>query len=303
MTWTYSLCCSLVGVLLSSASLRIAGILGHEPKFSEASGNSCGWGSVIGLFVRTKGIHDSLPASSSRCSPRLVELTPSYFSFLKPFSSTLTCNQINIKWLFGVPRICVTTFSGKWTNIFQLQKYVGLNSLMCCDYGCLPFQYLWQKRKRSSHTFMYLSHTYVLCTYTNIFIPMYLHKAQLITLWFPSQLTLSLCPSSLTGPVAMAFQLRTFLHIPLPRYGFKGQVVLPPVAFVPMTLSQTFTLAVSILLPLIAHWTWSWVNGLVLSRLENISFPLSKLNKNKEIKLNTKLCLNNSRAVTWSRKL
>lgn len=66
---------------------------------------------------------------------------------------------------------------------------------------------------------------------------------------------------------------------------------------------QTFALAISILLPLIAHWTWSWVNGLVLSRLEKISFPLSKLNKTKEIKLNTKLCLSNSRAVTWGRKL
>lgn len=68
-------------------------------------------------------------------------------------------------------------------------------------------------------------------------------------------------------------------------------------------LSQSFALAISILLPLIAHWTWSWVNGLVLSRLEKISFPLSKLNKNKEIKLNTEPCLNNSRAVTWGRKL
>lgn len=83
----------------------------------------------------------------------------------------------------------------------------------------------------------------------------------------------------------------------------KEQVVLPPMPFVPMTLSQTFALAISILLPLIAHWTWSWVNGLVLNRLEKISFSLSKLNKNKEIKLNTKLCLNNSRVVTWGRKL
>lgn len=117
------------------------------------------------------------------------------------------------------------------------------------------------------------------------------------------QLPLVLCLFPFPVPLAMAFQLRTFLHVPLPCYRYKGQVVLPPMAFVPMTLSQTFALAISILLPLIAHWTWSWVNGLVLNRLEKVSFALSKLNKNKEIKLNTKLCLNNSRVVTWGRKL
>lgn len=75
-------------------------------------------------------------------------------------------------------------------------------------------------------------------------------KAQL-TACRDSQLTLALCSSS--APLEVAFQLRIFLHIPLPHYGSKGQVVLPPVAFVPMTLSQTFALAISILLPLIAH--------------------------------------------------
>lgn len=212
-------------------------------------------------------------------------------------------------------RGCLVSWEYVWLHlggdngdISQLQKYFGLNPLMYCDCGgksSFPVPLPGKKKQTKTQTLIRciydLSHMYVLCADTNIFIPA--QKAQLIALWFPSQLTLAPRSSSVTAPPVVVFQLRTFLHIPLPLHGFKGQVVLPPVAFVPMTLSQTFALAISILLPLIAHWTCSWVNALVLSRLEKISFPLSKLNKNKEIKLNTKLCLNNSWAVTWGRKL
>lgn len=121
------------------------------------------------------------------------------------------------------------------------------------------------------------------------FISLSAHHAGPLLIFFPS-------------PSCHGFLCRTFFLIPPPLYGFRKQVVVPPVAFVPMALSQTFSLAISILLPLIAHWTWSWVNGLALNWLGKISFSLSKLNKNKEIKLNPKLCLNNSRVVTWGRK-
>lgn len=121
------------------------------------------------------------------------------------------------------------------------------------------------------------------------FISLSAHHAGALLIFFPS-------------PSCHGFLCRTFFRIPLPLSRFRKQVVLPPVAFVPMALSQAFALAISILLPLIAHWTWSWVNGLALNWLEKISFSLSKLNKNKEIKLNPQVCLNISRVVTWGRK-
>lgn len=132
MTWTYSSCCSVVGALLSLASLKIA-VRGYEPKFSEAHGKTCGWGSVMWLFLRTKDFDASLPGSNSRCWVSLVELSRLYFSFLKPFYSTLTRGQVSSKWLLGVVRIYVITPFGSWyVDVSELQKYFGLNSLMFC---------------------------------------------------------------------------------------------------------------------------------------------------------------------------
>lgn len=85
------------------------------------------------------------------------------------------------------------------------------------------------------YVYMYIYkhfHIYVyahVCTHTCI----YAHKSQFVTLCSPSQLTLALWLFSVTVLLAMAFQLRTFLRIPLPLYRFKGQVVLPPMALFP----------------------------------------------------------------------
>lgn len=134
----------------------------------------------------------------------------------------------------------------------------------CVGQSSFPVPLPGKKKPLITCIYVFITHGSIMYIYKHFHACVPAQKTLLTAWWF----TLALCSSSVTAPLTVVFQLRTFLHFPLPPYGSKGQAVLPPVAFVPMTLSQTFAFAISILLPLIAPWTWSWVNGLVLSWLE-----------------------------------
>ena len=204
MTWTYSLCCSLIWALLSFASLKIAA-QGYEPKFLETHGKNSGWGSVIRLVLRTKDFHDSLPGPNSRCWPSSVELAPLYFSFLKTFYSAWMCSPVNSKGLLGVLRKCVITCFGSWyADTSQLQKYFGLNSLTFCDCRSVFLPSILACRKKMIiciYVFMYI------CTYTNIFIYTYMHVYVHAHVYMDRRLSSLHCDLPLSSPWPFAYSL------------------------------------------------------------------------------------------------
>lgn len=174
------------------------------------------WMRLCHMAVRSEGIHNSLPCSNSRCWPGLVELTPLYFNFLKPFYSTLMCNQINIKCLVSWEYVWLHFGGdhGDHGDIFQLQKHFGLNSLMFCDcVGKCSFPVpLPGKKTQNQQTFITCVYVFitlyiVLCTYTSIFIPLHLHK-KLIVISLPAHpgSLLKLCHS----PSCSGFSTQNF---------------------------------------------------------------------------------------------
>lgn len=133
------------------------------------------WMRLCHMAVRSEGIHNSLPHSNSRCWPRLVELTPLYFNFLKPFYSTLICNQINIKRLVSWEYMRLH-LGGDHGDIFHLQKHFGLNSLMCCDcVGKCSFPIPLPGKKTPTNHPTNLYHL-CLCIYHTVHCIVYMYK-------------------------------------------------------------------------------------------------------------------------------